>query len=159
MVRQKRIHSWLRSLISHCRFAFRQTRKSPGARDLVAHQRFPKNPAKTLPRALEVAGRSFARVRALTTSRCSGEYRELGRWEALTQGPSCVRHCIHRNRGCANYAIRCPLEDAWAWAVPLSTQSIVCSASKLSGGRVLCDARHISHLGEIKVTSLRIQCE
>ena len=61
MVRQKRIHSRLRSLPSHCRFAFRQTRKSPGARDLVAHRRFPKNLAKTLPQALEVAGRSFAR--------------------------------------------------------------------------------------------------
>lgn len=47
MVRQKGIHSWPRSLISHCPFALRQTRKSPGARDLVAHQRFPKNLAPT----------------------------------------------------------------------------------------------------------------
>lgn len=62
MVRQRRIHSWLRSLISHCRFALRQTRKSPGARDLVAHQCFPKNLPKPLPQALEVAGRSFARA-------------------------------------------------------------------------------------------------
>jgi hypothetical protein len=118
---------------------------------------FPGNLAKMLPQALEVAGRPWRASPSSQEPLDARGYRELERWEVLNQCPSWVRHRILRQEPGCYGRFGAPLFTSGTGRTPFDT--IYRLLSQQSIGTVLCHARHISHLGEIKATSLRIQCE